>query len=406
MGTSPISSLPYVLSLFTPYTIGQYTIAMNLLFIVLEMVMMKRSEIKKKKYELMSQIPISICFGLFIDISMHYLIGWLNPDFYLAKLVSLLVGCFLLGVGISLEVKASVSMVTGEYLVQVISKFVKRDFGFVKVCFDVTLVVISCILSLCFMHKIDGLREGTVAAALLVGPISHFMLPCWRIFDNWLNCDATNEEVTTETKSHPLVITITREYGSGGHQLGEMLSKTLGIKYYDKSLISLAAKESRLSEKYVSENEQRIPTYSFLDLIFLDYESPEVKSLSPSDAIFVAQSRIIRKIVCNEPCIIIGRCADFVLKDYPPESIIRVFCYTDIKNASKRCMNESGIESQNIMSDIEEKNRSRINHYQYYTRRKWGDPHNYDIMINTGCIGIDAASKLVAQLYEEKKSLL
>lgn len=117
---------------------------------------------------------------------MNYLLVWLSPDYYLAQIVALLVGCFILGLGISLEVKANVSMVAGEYLVQVIAKFVHKEFGFIKVCFDVSLVLIDCALSVTFLSNIEGVREGTVIAALVVGPISHLLLPYWRIFDSWL----------------------------------------------------------------------------------------------------------------------------------------------------------------------------------------------------------------------------
>lgn len=187
LGTSPISSVPYVLSLFTPFTMGQYTIAMNLFFIFLEMTMMTRSEISSKRYELLTQVPVVVCFGTFIDVSMH-LLQWHEPSSYPVQLATLFLGCFLLGAGVSLEVKADVSMVTGEYLVNVISKFVHRDFGLIKLCFDATLVVVSVSLSLVFMHRLDGIREGTVIAAFAVGPISHFLLPYWRIFDKWLRC--------------------------------------------------------------------------------------------------------------------------------------------------------------------------------------------------------------------------
>lgn len=185
LGTSPISSLPYVLSLFTPYTIGQYTILMNLLFILLEMSMMKRKEIHEKRSELWFQVPVIFCFGSFIDFSM-YLLGWLEPAYYPEQLLVLAIGCLLLGLGISLEVKAGVTMVTGEYLVNTIARFVHRDFGFIKVCFDVSLVVISCLLSIAFAARIDGIREGTIVAALAVGPISRLWMPCWRVLDGWL----------------------------------------------------------------------------------------------------------------------------------------------------------------------------------------------------------------------------
>lgn len=401
LGTSPISSVPYVLSLATPPTMGQYTIYMNFLFILLEMVLMKREEIVAKWYELASQVPITICFGLFIDFSMHIL-GWLDTSYYLSQILILLVGCFLLGTGISLEVKANVAMVTGEYLVQIISKFVRREFGFVKVCFDVTLVLIACTLSWIFLGRIEGVREGTIAAALLVGPVSHFMYPCWKIFDDWLHGVTDIREAESSRESYPLVITIAREYGSGGHLLGEMLAKELGIKFYDKALISMVAKESSLPETYVSENEQRMSSNALLNIILHDYEAPMERSLCKADALFVAQSRVIRQIAHQESCIIIGRLADYVLKDYPQDSIIRVFCYTDLQDACRRCTEEYQVDAKIVKTEIERINRLRISHYQYYTGQKWGDPHNYNLMINTGSMGLDMARKLVAQLYRQK----
>ena len=168
LGTSPISSVPFVLSLFTPWSMGLHTIFFNFLFIILEMLMMKRNEIREKKYELLLQVPITICFGLFIDLSM-YALGWVHPEHYVVQVLTLLLGCFILGLGISFEVKADVAMVTGEYLVQVMSRFFHREFGLVKVCFDVTLVIMACILSLLFLPGLEGVREGTVVAALSVG---------------------------------------------------------------------------------------------------------------------------------------------------------------------------------------------------------------------------------------------
>lgn len=331
LGTSAISSVPFVLSLFTPYTMGQYTIYLNLFFILLEMLMMKKKEIVMKRYELISQIPVGFCFGLFIDISMNYLLVWLSPDYYLAQIVALLVGCFILGLGISLEVKANVSMVAGEYLVQVIAKFVHKEFGFIKVCFDVSLVLIACVLSATFLSNIEGVREGTVIAALAVGPISHLLLPYWRIFDSWLQ--PIQPYQASYTDNQPIIITIAREYGSGGHLLGKMLAERLNIKFYDKELISMVANDSHFSPKYIAENEQKVSSNYLLSIILQDYEAPIEKSLSSADTLFVSQSRVIRKIAKEQSCVIIGRCADYILKDFPKASIIKVFCYTDMEDA-------------------------------------------------------------------------
>ena len=402
LGTSPISSVPYVLSLSSPPTMGQFTIYMNFVFIMLEMLFLGKAETVHRRYELMAQVPITLCFGLFIDVSMNGLLSWLNPAGYVAQAVTLLVGCVILGLGVSMEVKANVAMVTGEYLVNIISKAVRREFGFVKVCFDLTLVIIACVLSLVFLGRIEGVREGTVAAALLVGPVSHFIYPYLKVFDGVLTSKPAMVESESSTGKQPIVITIAREFGSGGHLLGDMLAKRLGIKYYDKALISLAAEDSKMTEKYITDNEQRMSANTLLNIILRDYGAPIDRSLNPSDAVFVAQSRIIRRIADEQSCVILGRLGDYVLKDRPKNSIIRVFCHTDPDDAFNRCVNEYGRDPQAVRAELEQTNRSRVNHYQYYTGRRWGDPHNYDVTVNIGSIGMEAACDLITRLYEQK----
>ena len=213
------------------------------------------------------------------------------------------------------------------------------------------------------------------------------------------------KENLQSAQNRPIVITITREYGSGGRILGEMLAQKLGIKFYDKELIALVAQESRLPEKYIAENEQRVSSNYLLHIILQDYEAPIEKSLSSADALFVSQSRIVRKIASQEPCVIIGRCADYILRDFPSASIIKVFCYTNLEAACERCTKEYHLQSDNIREEVLRTNRARINHYQHYTNEKWGDPHRYDLMLNTGTLSMETACTLIEQLYKEKKGM-
>lgn len=402
LGTSPITSVTYVLSMFTPYTMGQWTIIVNLLFMVIDLLFMKPREVRDDLRMFLLQIPITLCFGTFIDISMGML-DWLVPTNYIYQLSSLAIGCFILAVGIGLEVKADIAMVAGEYMVRVISKSLKKEFGFVKLGLDVSLVVLSCVISLIFMSGIYGVREGTVVAALVVGPIVHFLKPYYKIFDHWIgNADIESSSASTvETGSkRPVVITIAREYGSGGHLLGELLAKRLGIAFYDKELIEMAADESGMTKQYISENEQRMSPVWLKNIIFQNYESSLNFSLSSRDALFVAQGKVIRRLASEKSCVIIGRCADYILHDDP--QAIRVFCYSDKKSANDRCCNEYGLEPDKAEAEIRRINQSRIAHYEYYTGGKWGDPHNYDLMINTGSMDLPIACDLIAGLYYKK----
>lgn len=398
LGTSPITSVTYVLSMFTPLTIGQWTIVLNLLFVLFELPFMTRKELKDDLRMFLLQIPISLCFGTFIDLSMNMLY-WLEPVKYIDQIIYLLVGCVILAAGITLEVKANVAMMAGEYFVRVISQRFHGEFGYVKLCFDITLVCIACLFSICFMSGIYGVREGTVAAALLVGPIVHFISPYYRCFDKWINDVKDKDAIALRNIQH-VIITIAREYGSGGHLLGEMLSKELGIKLYDKEFIHLVAEKSGINEQYIKKNEQSIPSFWLKCILGKNSEQSWERSLSSDDVLFVAESKIIQELAEKGPCIIVGRCADFVLRDYP--NLIKVFCYSDLKSACVRCVQEYGVSEEKAESEIKRINHNRIAHYEYYTGEKWGEPHHYNLMINTGSIDLSVACNLIKSIYKNR----
>ncbi len=396
LGTSPITSVTYVLSLFTPFTMGIWTILLNLLFVVLEPFLMTRRELREDLRMYLLQIPIAFCFGLFIDFSM-FMLFWLEPSAYVMKVTVLLVGCVILALGIALEVKANAAMMAGEYFVKTITRRFHGEFGYVKLGFDITLLTIACILSLVFLSDIQGVREGTVVSALLVGPIVHFVSPAYRIFDRWIN--APIKQADTPSAQHTnTIITIAREYGSGGHLLGERLAKELGIKLYDREFIRMAAQRSGIDEQYIAKNEQSIPSFWLKCILSKNSEQPVEASLSADDILFVAESRIVQELAAQEPCIIIGRCADFVLKDHP--KVVKVFCYSDLKSAVNRCVNDYGIPQEQAEAEIRRINRNRIHHYEYYTGQKWGEPHHYHLMLNTGNISLETACKLVKEVYQ------
>jgi len=259
LGTSPISSIPYVLSLgFTP-TLGQFTIIFSLLLIALQVAILGKNF---QKVQLL-QVPVSVAFGYFIDLSMKVL-SWLEPDQYYLKAASLIIGCFILGFGVYLEVIADVVMLSGEAFVKAITQRFKVEFGITKVCFDTSMTVIAGIVSIFLFHRIQGVREGTIFAALFVGLIARSFGRILFPFTNWLLPQNTNADSSTEKQNQdPLVITIAREYGSGGREIGKLIAGKLGIAYYDDELIHRVAKENGYSDEFVLNNDQKL-THSFL----------------------------------------------------------------------------------------------------------------------------------------------
>ena len=167
LGTSPISSIPYVLSLNFPFTLGNFTIFFSIFLIVLQLIILR----KNFKLEHILQIPVSIVFGYFIDLTM-LLFYWVNPEMYVMKIVYLLIGCLILGFGVYMEVLADVVMLPGESFVRAVVFRIHSEFGFTKVCFDVSMAVIAAVLSFLLSGHLEGVREGTIVAAVLVGFIA------------------------------------------------------------------------------------------------------------------------------------------------------------------------------------------------------------------------------------------
>ena len=168
LGTSPISSVPYVVSLFAPLTVGTATIVMHCVFILLQILILRRNY---HPIQLM-QLPVAVFFGCLTDFGVWAVRG-IHCSTYWQQWIVCLIGILLVAAGVSLEVKAGVVVLAGEGVVLAICKVLpKIKFGYMKVGFDVTLVVIACILSFTFTGHLQGVREGTVAAALLVGLIA------------------------------------------------------------------------------------------------------------------------------------------------------------------------------------------------------------------------------------------
>lgn len=167
LGTSPITSIPYTLSLgFTP-TVGMFTLFFNLLLIVLQIILLRRNF----QLQNLLQLPIIALFSFFIDLTMS-LLGFIQPETYAMKVVSLVIGCLILGFGVFMEMVANVAMLPGEATVRAVSDVFSTDFGKTKIAFDSSMTVIAAIMSFIMFKHLDGVREGTIVAAILVGFIA------------------------------------------------------------------------------------------------------------------------------------------------------------------------------------------------------------------------------------------
>lgn len=167
LGTSPITSIPYTLSLsFTP-TVGMFTLVFNIFLVILQVILLRRNF----QLQNLLQLPIITLFSCFIDLTMS-LLGFIQPETYVLKVISLVIGCLILGFGVFMEMVSNVAMLPGEATVRAVSDVFSTDFGKTKIAFDSSMTVIAAILSFIMFRHLDGVREGTIVAAILVGFIA------------------------------------------------------------------------------------------------------------------------------------------------------------------------------------------------------------------------------------------
>ena len=186
------------------------------------------------------------------------------------------------------------------------------------------------------------------------------------------------------------IITISREFGSGGRTIGKMLAEKLGIECYDSEIIDKVAEKSGFDKDYIAEKGEASRNAPLTGIFRSNYY---YKS-SNEDIIWEIQNRIIRE-VSEKPCVIVGRCADYILRER--DDVLNVFICADFKLRAERIVKVYGEKEDSPEKRLKDKDKRRASYYQFYTDMKWGDARNYDISLNSGKLGID---KCVDILYE------
>ena len=189
------------------------------------------------------------------------------------------------------------------------------------------------------------------------------------------------------------VITVSREYGSGGRLIAKRLAEELGIGFYDGELLSLVAKESGYTEDFVRRNDQK-KTQSLLYHLYIGSQI-----LPASDMIFIAQSRVIKDLYNKESCVIVGRCADYVLRGN--DRVINTFITAPLESRIARVRDEYGEQADNYKAYISKKDKNRIAYYNYFADDAWGKVQTYDISVNSD-IGIEKSTELIAEYVRDR----
>lgn len=200
------------------------------------------------------------------------------------------------------------------------------------------------------------------------------------------------------------VITINRLYGSGGRMMGKKLSEELGIPFYDEEILKMASEESAVKEQLFRLNDEKAGNNLFFRAMGGLHTSLEEPSLddditSPEN-LFRFQAKVIRRVAAEQSCIIMGRCADFVLDAAGADPLVRLFVYADITTCIRRVEEVDGVDAREALRRVNRISKERRDYYKYYTGKDWEDMANYDLPINTSALEIDDAAELVKKYLE------
>lgn len=251
----------------------------------------------------------------------------------------------------------------------------------------ILFIPISLILCIVCKKGVYGaLYAGCIADSIC------FIISIFILYSEYkkLNVTVQDDEIETYNQvpnynGSKVVVTISREYGSGGRYVGKILANKINLPFYDKELISLTAKESGFSKSYVSKNDEIMSSTK--------YEN------NNDDRMFIAESKVIKNLAKNS-CVIVGRCSDFILKD--SKNTLKVFLYSDNKSKVKRAVKYYGLKEEKALKEIEKINKQREKHYKYYTNREWKDPNNYDLMLNVDLLGVEKCADIIKNIIETK----
>ena len=202
--------------------------------------------------------------------------------------------------------------------------------------------------------------------------------------------------------SQNTIITIGREFGSGGRELARRLSEELGFAYYDQEILKEIAQRTQLSESYVRAIVEKSPLTSDPIHVVRSFHPAVSPVMDQTNKVCQEQTAIIKELAEKSNCIIVGRCADYILRDY---NILRIFVYSGMKEKIARCRAKSGdaesLSDKELEKQIKNIDKNRKKYYDFYTGQEWGDKRNYDIMLNTSNISIKLAAHEIAVMVKE-----
>lgn len=401
LGVSPVSSIPYTMTCVWGIEMGKATILFHIILVLIQILLLR----KKFKPVQLLQIVIGVVFGYFTTFC-NYMVSFLpTPENLGIRIIMLLASTVFVAFGIFLYLPADLIPLAGEGCMQAVSSVTHIEFSKVKIGFDCTMVLVSAITCLTVLHNLGSVGAGTIIAAILVGTLVGIINRAFgkqrdKLLGKTVETAASSAE-STSTSNY--VITISREFGSGGREIGKILAEQFGFHYYDSELIRLAAEKSGYTPEYVEQNEQALKNPVLHDF-FAWYAGPlEQKDLPKVDQLFQKESALIHELSQKNPCIIVGRLANYILKDLP--TAYHVFISADATAETARVSARDNISPEAATAKIKKANHERAVHCKHFTKTDWGNVKNYDLCIKSDDFGVAETAQIIGDLFQKKMGL-
>lgn len=252
----------------------------------------------------------------------------------------------------------------------------------------ILLIPIALILAFVFGKGIYGVLYAGCIADILCFIITIFILKSEykKLGVKETNVEERKEEAQMKYNGKHIVITISREYGSGGRFVGKLVAQKLGVPFYDKEIISLSAKQSGLSEMYIEKIDQRKKSASYAN--------------NNDDRLFIAEQKVIEELAKKSSCVVVGRCADYILRNN--NDTLKVFLYSNAESKKDRAVKYYGLKKEDALKEINRINRDRAKHYKFYTGREWRDFKNYDLLLNVDKYGVEKTAENILKIANVK----
>ena len=405
LGVSPVTCLANVTyQIFgvsrgvAALSLGVCTTLTYCIYILAEVLILRRDF----KPAMLLQIVASTIFGFMVNLASAVFQFLPAPESYPMRMLFLICSIPLVAFGVMLYLAPNILPTPGEGLSLAVSKKIGKPVATCKIIVDCCLVLTSAAVSIGYFHGLVGVREGTVISALLVGFVmKRMMRVCNPFLLRFVQRETKLERAIAaggsfavdRTGKPKLIITISREFGSGGYEIGQKLAEKLGITFYDKQLEPMEAQESGLPLTFVQAHEQRMAhnlVYDFLTAGYAMYN----EDLPPMEKLFAAQTRILRRIAASdESCVIMGRCSDYILYNDP--NSFRIFIHAPTDYRAQRVKETKNVSLEQAYADIERTDLGRSRHYQQFAHREWGNMKYYNLAVDTALYGIDGSASLI-----------